>query len=703
MAPAGTRQTSGSWLAKNGPQQLELLLRSVLYDSSMAVLIANDDRKCLDASFGMGRLIGLSRDQIVDRSVDDFVDASVIPSVQPLLDGMFLQGRQDGILPLVVADGATRELAYAAITSVMPQRHLLALDSGSGRQTSGKARTGVVPSWAKDVSLFLLDAVGCVVSWHSGAERMIGYPLEGAVGRHLSFLGLDEENGLLTTQVELRKAAATGRFGCQGWRRKKDGTRFWANVLTIALRDDDEQLQGFASVVRDFTARHEADQKFLAARAASRAGVQAPKEDETGVVAGEYDRVTSASDGFVRMLGYSQEELIAGRPYWPSLTAPEDALLDERAHEEALVHGACAPFEKEYIHKDGSRVPAVVVRAILSLAPFRWTAFIQRSTEPDSRPTDEDVPNSANFEGLVGRSSALKRVLKQVAVVAPTDATVLILGETGTGKELVARAIHKLGNRREHPFVTLNCAAIPSGLLESELFGYEKGAFTGALTRKKGRFELAHKGTLFLDEIGDISLDLQPKLLRALQEKEFERLGGTRTIPIDVRLVAATNRNLVQMMGDRLFRADLYYRLQVFPLTITALRDRTEDIPLLVRHFVGKYAERLKRNVQTIPAESMRAFVEYAWPGNVRELENFIERSVILSTGSSLTSPLDELRSDVFEPETNRTLEQVDRDHILRVLQGTGGVISSAAKRLGMPRTTLNAMMRKLGISRKDL
>ncbi|HUG80013.1 MAG TPA: sigma 54-interacting transcriptional regulator, partial [Bryobacterales bacterium] len=276
------------------------------------------------------------------------------------------------------------------------------------------------------------------------------------------------------------------------------------------------------------------------------------------------------------------------------------------------------------------------------------------------------------------------------------------LGETGTGKELVARAIHNLSGRRKAPFVTLNCAAIPTGLLESELFGYERGAFTGALSRKIGRFEMAHQGTLLLDEVGDIPLDLQPKLLRALQEKEFERLGGIRTIPIDVRLLAATNRNLTQMMGDNLFRSDLYYRLKVFPITVPPLRDHPEDIPLLARHFTQKYARQMKRNIDTIPAETMRSLVSWSWPGNVRELENFIERAVILSRGPELRPPLAEIRAGAAEPVNSNTLEQVEREHIVRVLRETGGVVSTAATRLGLPRTTLNAMMRKLGISRKD-
>ena len=297
----------------------------------------------------------------------------------------------------------------------------------------------------------------------------------------------------------------------------------------------------------------------------------------------------------------------------------------------------------------------------------------------------------------------MKRVMGQVEVVAPTDATVLILGETGTGKELIARAIHRMSPRRNLPFISLNCAAIPTGLLESELFGYERGAFTGALSQKIGRFEMAHRGTLFLDEVGDIPLDLQPKLLRALQEKSFERLGGTRTIPIDVRLVAATNRNLTQMMGDKLFRSDLYYRLKVFPITTPPLRDHPEDIPVLARHFTKKYAAKMDRKIEKIPSETMRALVSWPWPGNVRELENFIERSVILSRGPNLRAPLAELRRLRRKPAAVRRSRKWSGITSCAFSGRRGGVISAAATRLGMPRTTLNAMMKKLGISRSDL
>ncbi len=316
---------------------------------------------------------------------------------------------------------------------------------------------------------------------------------------------------------------------------------------------------------------------------------------------------------------------------------------------------------------------------------------------------EDEIRSELHFEEIVGRSTALQRVLRQVEVVAPTDSGVLVQGETGTGKELIARAIHNLSSRRDRPFIKLNCAAIPSGLLESELFGHEKGAFTGAIMRKAGRFEVADKGTLFLDEVGDIPLELQPKLLRVLQEHEFERLGSTRTQQVDVRVIAATHRDLKQMVEDGKFRSDLFYRLYVFPLPIPPLRDRREDIPILVRHYVDKYARRMNRRIETIPSQAMEVFTSYLWPGNVRELQNFIERAVILSPGSLLRPPLAELRQATVPTSSSKlsTLEEAEREHVLRAIHEANWVIggpNGAAARLGMKRTTLAYRIRKLNI-----
>jgi formate hydrogenlyase transcriptional activator len=310
---------------------------------------------------------------------------------------------------------------------------------------------------------------------------------------------------------------------------------------------------------------------------------------------------------------------------------------------------------------------------------------------------------------IVGESPALKAAMHLVSIVAPTDSSVLIMGETGTGKELIARAIHKLSSRRERALVKLNCAAIPLGLLESELFGHEKGAFTGAIAQKSGRFELANKGTLFLDEVGDIPLELQAKLLRVLQEQEFERLGSNHTHKVDVRLVAATHRDLVAMVKQGTFREDLYYRLKVFPIFIPALRQRTEDIPQLVWHFTQLYARKMNKGVDEIPSETMDALVRYRWPGNVRELQNFIERAVILSPHTVLRAPTCELEALGAQKEsvvTITVLEEVERDHIVRALDASNWVVggrSGAAERLGMKRTSLVYKMQKLGIRRPVL
>jgi formate hydrogenlyase transcriptional activator len=350
------------------------------------------------------------------------------------------------------------------------------------------------------------------------------------------------------------------------------------------------------------------------------------------------------------------------------------------------------------------QVAGQVAIAVENALAFQEIGELKNKLAQEKLYLEDEIRSEMSFDEIVGESHSLRSVLKQVETVAPTDSTVLIQGETGTGKELLARAIHNLSPRREHTFVKVNCAAIPGGLLESELFGHERGAFTGAITQRLGRFELAHGGTIFLDEIGDIPLELQPKLLRVLQEQEFERLGSTRTIRVDIRLLAATNQDLAGMVGSRTFRSDLYYRLNVFPLVAPPLRERQEDIPALVRYFVQKYARRMNRMVETIPAETLDLLVHYAWPGNIRELENLIERAVIVSPGAILRVPLSDIK---LPPEPvdggALTLEAAEREHIVKALEATnwklGGPLGAAA-RLGMKRTTLQSKMRKLGVRR---
>jgi formate hydrogenlyase transcriptional activator len=348
-----------------------------------------------------------------------------------------------------------------------------------------------------------------------------------------------------------------------------------------------------------------------------------------------------------------------------------------------------------------TQVASQVAIAVDNALEHRQVTESKERLEEQTLYLQEEIRAEHNFEEIIGQSQILKRALRQVKTVAPTDSTVLILGETGTGKELVARALHNLSSRRAHTFVKVNCAAIPLGLLESELFGHEKGAFTGAITQRIGRFEVAHHGTLFLDEVGDIPPELQPKLLRVLQEQEFERLGSAKTLRVDVRVLAATSRDLPEMVAENKFRSDLYYRLNVFPISIPSLRERPEDIPLLVRHFVEKYAGRMNKRIQTIPAAAMATLTRYAWPGNVRELQNIIERAVIVSQTDELQVPLDDMKKNTAQTP-GITLEAAEREHILRVLHETDGVIggpSGAAARLGMKRTTPQYRMKRLGIA----
>jgi formate hydrogenlyase transcriptional activator len=362
-----------------------------------------------------------------------------------------------------------------------------------------------------------------------------------------------------------------------------------------------------------------------------------------------------------------------------------------------------------FIHADVqflSQVAGQVAIAIDNALAYKQITELSDKLTQEKLYLEDEIRCEMNFEEIVGNSAALRRVLSQVEAVAPTESTVLIHGETGTGKELIARAVHNLSPRHTQAFVKLNCAAIPTGLLESELFGHEKGAFTGAVSQRTGRFELASQGTIFLDEVGDIPLELQPKLLRVLQEREFERLGSSRTLRTDARLIAATNRDLQTMVEEQKFRSDLFYRLHVFPIHVPPLRERTEDIPFLVRHFAQHFARRMKKRIDTISTETMHALVRYPWPGNIRELQNIIERAVILSKGPTLKVPLSDLKPRTAENGQKNglaTLEEVERRHILAVLEQTNWVFAGpngAAARLGIKRSTLQFRMQKLGISR---
>ena len=450
--------------------------------------------------------------------------------------------------------------------------------------------------------------------------------------------------------------------------------------------------------------------------------------------------ITSASKGFVetndefcRMLGYERDQLI--QKTWAEMTHPEDLSADVEQFNRVMA-GEIEGYsiDKRWIQRDGRLISTVTsakcmrrpdgsvdyfVGLVMDITALKLAqhelkkaydeihALKDRLTH-EKRHLEEEIRSDQGFADIVGQSTALLAILGQVETVAPTNASVLIVGETGTGKELIARAIHGRSRRHEGPFVRVNCAAIPDGLLESELFGHEKGAFTGAVAQRIGRFERAHQGTIFLDEIGEVPLELQVKLLRVLQEREFERVGGSLTIHVDVRIVAATNRDLKKLVAEHTFRDDLFYRLSVFPIAIPPLRDREGDIPGLVRHFVTKHAACLNRSVPQVSPESMAALCAYSWPGNIRELENLMERSVILSGSAALNVPLIELRpteagNQVAIVANARSLRQMQLDHILSALSDCKWVVggpSGAAARLGMKRTSLQYTMQRLGITR---
>jgi PAS domain S-box-containing protein len=610
---------------------------------------------------------------------------------------------------------------------------------------------------SRDYAIFMLDPEGRVSTWNPGAERIKGYRADEILGQHFSQFYLQEDIERGKPEFELKTATIEGRYEDDGWRIRKDGARFWANVIITALHDNTGQLIGFSTVTRDFTNRRKAEESvlhelgkvilanlnlqemFIAIAASIRHIV--PHDLATIAL---YDRsinrlrvrelfpkptsgrnkglllpIEGTPDGWafsnrlaIFMSRLEQDRFAPGAfrrclevgiksGCWLPLSygdSPIGTLFVGSRRESAF-----SPKDSEMLLEVASHIAAAVDHTVTVQRIFDETEKLKE----EKRYLEEELRTEYSFEEIIGNSPDLKRVLKQVETVAPTDATTLIQGETGTGKELIARAIHNLSRRRQRAFVKLNCSAIPLGLLESELFGHEKGAFTGAIAQRIGRLELAHQGTLFLDEIGDLPLELQPKLLRALQEKEIERLGGKRTIPVDVRLIAATNHDLAKMVREGQFRSDLYYRLRVFPIDIPSLRQRRSDIPLLVNYFVTKHARRMKKHIDTVPENTMSALMTWHWPGNIRELENFIERAVILTQGSVLRAPLAELElnEESAVPE-NSDLRKAEREHITRVLREAKGIIGGpggAAERLGLKRTTLNSKLKKLGIGKSDL
>ncbi len=610
----------------------------------------------------------------------------------------------------------------------------------------------------RDYAIFLLDREGFIKLWNPGAERINQYTTDEIIGRNFSrFFTQDDIEKGRPAEI-LRLAAQHGRFEEEGWRVRKDGLRFWAHSTTTAIRDSTGAVTGFAKVTRDSTESKRAQEAMIAELselllsnvdvskllgAFSRSIQQMVPhdmasmglfEESTGKLRLQYLVADDAVQPLREIL-LDPNDSPAGRAFqtrqsfildridrWQfgpeSIknllgTGMKSGVWAPLIHRERTLGALAVTSRKEsaFVQHDAEilgQIAGQVAMALNSALAFKQIAELRDRLSQEKDYLQSEINLENRYDDIVGESKGLRSVLKEIETVAPTDATVLIQGESGTGKELLARAIHRLSPRSERTFIKLNCAAIPAGLIESELFGHEKGAFTGALNRKVGRLELAHEGTIFLDEIGEMPLDLQPKLLRALQEREIERVGGSKPIPVNIRLIAATNRDLAKMVAEKTFRADLYYRLKVFPIFAPPLRERTGDIPVLVRHFVSKHSRRMGKSIETIPKETMDAFVRWTWPGNIRELENFLERAVILTRGPVLFAPLAELEApeqiDVEMVQIS-TLHEAEREHIIRVLREAKGQIGGddgAAERLGLKRTTLNSKLKKLGIERSD-
>jgi len=732
-----------------------------------AILVTAGDGRIRDANPQAEQIFGYARDELIGQSIESLIPERLRRAhvqhrehfqaesrMRQMGSGLDLHGRRsdgsefpvDIMLSPFLSQG--ERLVVAVVRDITWRREM----EEALRRSEERFR--LLIDGARDYAIFMLDPSGNVATWNPGAERIKGYRAEEIIGQHFSRFYRQEDLDRGKPEQVLRTARLEGRCEEEGWRVRKDGSRFWADVIVTALHDKAGRLIGFSKVTRDFSNRKKAEESLLhelsrvvlsnldsrQMLAAIAKSIQDVVPFDRGAIA-LYDAninsfhvqklssdaepesdvplpVEGTPEGWVftnrRSLftdqanqpGAVPEELADWRPddvksaCWLPLKY-EDRIIGT-LYLGSRRQSAFDPQDSELLVQVAGQVSA----AVDHIYGMWHVAELSEKLRNEKQYLEEELRTEYGFEEIVGESTGLKRVLKQVETVAPTDATTLILGETGTGKELIARAIHQLSRRHDRTFVRLNCSAIPLGLLESELFGHEKGAFTGAITQKIGRLELAHLGTLFLDEIGDLPLELQPKILRALQEKEIERLGGRRTIPVDVRLIAATNRDLGKMIKEGQFRSDLYYRLNVFPISIPSLRQRRGDIPLLVNYFVTKHARRMNKSISTIPPEVIDALTNWHWPGNVRELENFIQRAVILTRGNTLHVPLGELEApDEAAPSADTTLEATEREHILRVLRETQGMIGGrggAAEKLGLKRTTLNSKLKKLGIERKD-
>ena len=747
-----------------------MLFEELLESSPDAIIVTDLEGRITGANAHLEKLFGFYRSELLGQPVETLIPERfrsahpahrktfhTEPRMRPMGVGVELYARRkDGSeFPVDIMLSPVETTEGRAVLSVIHDITEKKRAEEALRKSEEQLRS-LVES-VRDYAILLLDTEGGVSTWNPGAARMTGYSAQEIIGRHFSCFYTPEDIERGKPEEALRVAASKERFEDESWRVRKDGSRFWANVVITAIKDSNGQLLGFAKVTRDLTERRRAEEALLlelshvllsnleigtllsAVSAAIRQVVphdfatlalHDPTTDQfrLQLLDAAYGKGLPAKEIVVPVEGSAPGWVFRAREPLILTQLIDSGCFKRETLEHLLAAGlksACwlplvsrdrvlgvlavaSRREAAFTDKDAytlSQIASQVGIAVDNALAFRQIGELRDRLNQEKLYLEEELQSEYGFEGIVGKSPRLKSILKLVETVAPTDSTVLILGETGTGKELIARAIHQLSARQERTFIKLNCAAIPSGLLESELFGHEKGAFTGAISRRIGRFELANQGTIFLDEIGEIPSELQPKLLRVLQEQEFERLGSTSTLRTDARLIAATNRDLAAMVAEQKFRADLYYRLQVFPIHVPPLRERREDIPLLVRHFAKQIALKMHKTIDSIPAETMNLLVQYGWPGNIRELQNVIERAVILSSGPQLQVPLSDLALPrVPEPTKNdETLEEAERKHILSVLTDTDWVLGGAkgaAVRLGMKRSTLQFRMKKLGISR---
>jgi formate hydrogenlyase transcriptional activator len=740
-----------------------------------AILIADSQGIMRRANPRVEELFGYSSDELIGRPVEMLVperfrqahprhrqNYSAHPRARQMGAALNLFGlRKDGTeFPVdIMLKPVSTESGSAVVSFIRDATEQRAAQEAL-RQNDARLRS--VLESIGEYAIFLLDPEGHVLTWNPGAKRIKGYDADEVLGLHYSRFFIQEDIDRGRPAELLRQAARRGRVEEEGWRVRKDGSRFWANCVLTAVRDSTGAVTGYSKITRDETDRRQAQESVIAELSSLLlANVDVRKmlnafstsmhlvvphdfatlalyEEATGKLRVQFLASGSESNAGQEEVLLDPDASPAGQAFrtrrpvilnridrWPFAPDSIRHLTDAGMRSGIwvpLVHRertlgtltVASRMENAFSEHDAEKLGELaghVAMAVNNALAFRQIAELRDRLNQEKRYLEEEINLENRFDEIVGESSGLRNVLRQIETVAPTDATVLIQGETGTGKELLARSIHRLSPRSERTFIKLNCAAIPAGLLESELFGHEKGAFTGAIARKIGRLELAHEGTLFLDEVGELPLDLQPKLLRALQEREIERLGGTRPIPVNVRLIAATNRDLAKMVAEKQFRSDLFYRLKVFPVFAPPLRERVADIPILVRHFVSLHSRRMGKTIETIPPEAMEALIAWKWPGNIRELENFLERAVILSRARVLHIPMAELEDpdDPDEEEdqavANPTLQAAERDHILRALREARGMIggpTGAAAKLGLKRTTLNSKIKKLGIARTD-